>query len=95
MGYEIHNQYSRKGIGKEAVRAALIAEFKSLGYHRIEAIINLDNQASIVLAESVGMQKECIRRGFLYQNKQWIDRLIYVASPRDMNLVEKPLEIVV
>lgn len=93
IGYEIHNQYWRKGIGKEAVRAALIAGFESLGYHRIEAIINLDNQASIALTESVGMQKECTRRGFLYENEQWVDQLIYVALPQDVNLVEKPPEI--
>lgn len=90
IGYEIHNQHWRKGIGKEAVLAALTAGFESLGYHRIEAIINLDNQASIALAESVGMQKECIRRGFLYENEQWLDQLIYVALPHDVNLVEKP-----
>jgi len=93
IGYEIHNQHWRKGIGKEAVRAALIAGFELLGYHRIEAIINLDNQASIALAESVGMHKECIRRGFLYENGQWVDQLIYVASPQNVNLVEKPPEI--
>ena len=93
IGYEIHNQHWRKGIGKEAVRAAVIAGFESLGYHRIEAIINLDNQASIALAESVGMQKECIRRGFLYENEQWVDQLIYVALPHDMNLIEKTPEI--
>lgn len=62
IGYEIHNQHWRKAIAKEAVQAALIAGFESLGYHGIEAIINLDNQASIGLAESVGMQKECIRQ---------------------------------
>jgi [ribosomal protein S5]-alanine N-acetyltransferase len=90
IGYEIHNQHWRKGVGREAVRAALIAGFDSLSYHRIEAVINVDNYAFIALAESVGMQKECIRRGFLYENEQWVDQLIYVASPHDMNLVEKP-----
>ena len=75
---------------KEAVRAALIAGFDTLKYHRIEAAINLDNQASLALAESVGMQKECIRRGFLYENEQWVDHFIYVALPPDLGLVEKP-----
>ena len=74
---------------KEAVRAALIAGFDRLDYHRIEAAINLDNQASIALAQSVGMQKECIRRGFLYENEQWVDHLIYVALPHDLSLSEK------
>ena len=94
LGYEIHNQYWKQGVGKEAVRAALIAGFEILGYHRIEAAINLDNQASIALAQSVGMRQECIRRGFLYENDQWVDHFIYVAVPSDLGLVEKPPVIV-
>ena len=90
LGYEVHNQYWRQGFGKEAVRAALIAGFETLNYHRIEAAINLDNQASIALAKSVGMQKECIRHNFLYENEQWVDHFIYVALPSDLGLVEKP-----
>jgi RimJ/RimL family protein N-acetyltransferase len=90
LGYEIHNQHWRQGFGREAVRATLIAGFETLIYHRIEAAINLDNQASIALAQSVGMQKECIRRGFLYENEQWVDHFIYVALPSDLGLVEKP-----
>lgn len=90
LGYEIHNQHWQQGFGKEAVRAALIAGFEILGYHRIEAAINLDNQASIALAQSVGMHEECIRRGFFYEDKQWVDHFIYVALPSDLGLVEKP-----
>ncbi|MEL6381813.1 MAG: GNAT family protein [Cyanobacteria bacterium J06626_18] len=90
LGYGIHNQYWRQGLGKEAVRAALIAGFEQLGYHRIEAAINLDNAASIALAESVGLQKECIRRGFYYEKGQWVDHIIYVGLPADFGLVEGP-----
>lgn len=90
LGYSIHNQYWRQGIGKEAVRAAIRAGFESLRYHRIEAAINLDNHLSIALAQSVGLQKECIRRGFYYENEQWVDHLIYVALPYDLGLVERP-----
>lgn len=90
LGYTIHNQHWRQGFGKEAVRAALINGFTNLNYHRIEAAINLDNQASIALAKSVGMKQECIRRGFIYENEQWVDHWIYVAIPFDLNLIEKP-----
>lgn len=90
LGYEIHNQYWQKGLGKEAVRAVLICGFTHLNYHRIEAQINLDNQASIALAKSVGMQLECIRRGFIYENQQWIDHWIYAAIPSDLEISEKP-----
>lgn len=95
LGYSIHNQYWKQGFGQEAVKAALIAEFEDLGYHRIEAAINLDNRPSIALAQSVGLQKECVRRGFYYENEQWVDHLIYVALPSDLGLAEKPPEITV
>ena len=90
LGYSIHNQYQRRGFGKEATQAALIAGFKQLNYHRIEAAINLKNEPSIALAESIGMKKECVRRGFLYENEDWVDHLIYVAIPADLGLDEKP-----
>ncbi len=95
LGYSIHNQYWKQGFGKEAVKAALIAGFENLGYHRIEAAINLDNYPSIALARSVGLQEECIRRGFYYENEQWVDHVIYVVLPSDLGLVEKPPEIAV
>lgn len=90
LGYGIHNQYWKQGFAKEAVRALLKAGFEQLGYHRIEAAINLDNYPSIALAQRVGLKKECIRRGFYYENEQWVDHFIYVALPPDLGLVEKP-----
>lgn len=90
LGYTIHNQHWRQGFGKEAVQATLISGFTHLSYHRIEAAINLDNLASIALAKSVGMKQECIRRGFIYENEQWVDHWIYVAIPSDLDLSEKP-----
>lgn len=95
LGYGIHNQYWKQGFGQEAVSALLRTGFEELGYHRIEAAINLDNHPAIALAERVGLQKECIRRGFYYENQQWVDHLIYVALPTDLGLVERPPGIVV
>ena len=89
LGYGIHNQHWKQSFGKEAVRAALRAGFEIFGYHRIEAAINLDNHRSITLAQSVGLQKECVRRGFYYENDRWVDHVIYVALPPDLGLVER------
>ena len=90
LGYSIHNQHWRQGFGKEAVSVALKVGFETLGYHRIEAAINLDNYPSIALAEAVGLQREGIRRGFYYEHDQWVDHLIYVALPTDFGLREQP-----
>ena len=80
IGYTIHNQYWRKGYGKEAVSAALQVAFHDLGFHRIEAHINLDNRPSSQLAQSVGMEYEGVRKGFIYENEKWTDQLVYVVT---------------
>ncbi|WP_456278894.1 GNAT family N-acetyltransferase [Bacillus sp. AK128] len=82
IGYTIHNQFWRKGYGKESVKAAIILAFEKLNYHRIEAHINLDNNPSIRLAEIVGMQFECIRKGFIYEFDEWTDNLIYYINSK-------------
>lgn len=82
IGYRLHNQFWRKGYGKEAVQATLKVAFETLNFHRIEAHINLDNTASIKLAESAGMTFECMREKFIYEHDEWTDNLIYVINAR-------------
>ncbi|WP_226035254.1 GNAT family N-acetyltransferase [Aquibacillus saliphilus] len=83
IGYTIHNQYWRKGYGKEAVTEALNIAFNHLDFHRIEAHINVDNSASFHLAESVGMQYECTRKGFIFEFGEWTDNLVYYKNYTD------------
>lgn len=83
IGYTIHNQYWRNGYGKEAVQAALEIAFKELAFHRIEAHINLDNTASYHLAENVGMEFECVRKGFIFEYGEWTDHLVYYINSND------------
>ncbi|MFI8576108.1 GNAT family N-acetyltransferase [Rossellomorea aquimaris] len=80
VGYMVHNRYWNRGYGKEAVKAALQLAFVKLNYHRIEAHINLDNAPSISLAEGVGMQYECTRKGFIYEFGKWTDNLVYYVN---------------
>ncbi|RAZ79278.1 GNAT family N-acetyltransferase [Planococcus halotolerans] len=80
IGYTIHNQFWNRGYGKEAVKKALYMAFEGLGFHRIEAHINLDNIPSTKLAESAGMKFECKREGFLFEDGKWTDHLVYYAT---------------
>lgn len=82
VGYRLHNQFWRKGYGKEAVKEAFHIAFKTLQFHRIEAHINLDNMASIRLAENVGMKFECKREKFIYEFGQWTDNLVYSVTSK-------------
>ncbi|GEN53852.1 GNAT family N-acetyltransferase [Halobacillus faecis] len=80
IGYALHNQHWQKGYGKEAVAEALQIAFHPLNYHRVEAHINLDNQSSIKLAESIGLEYECTRKGFIHEFGEWTDNLIYYKN---------------
>ena len=80
MGYTIHNQYWKKGYGKESVDRAAEAFFTLLNFHRIELHINPDNYPSIRLAESSGFSFECERKQFSLENGKWSDYLIYFKN---------------
>lgn len=80
IGYTIHNQYWRNGYGKEAVLKALDIASSDLNFHRIEAHINVDNEASIRLAQSAGLEYECTRKGFIFEFGEWTDNLIYYKN---------------
>jgi [ribosomal protein S5]-alanine N-acetyltransferase len=80
IGYTIHNQFWQNGYGKEAVKAALSIAFRDLKFHRIEAHINVDNISSINLAKSAGMEFECVRKGFIFENGEWTDHLVYYLN---------------
>ncbi|MDN4074015.1 GNAT family N-acetyltransferase [Fictibacillus terranigra] len=82
IGYTILNTYWQQGYGKEAVKAVLDMAFTQLGYHRIEAHINMDNTASIKLAESAGMEFECVRRAFIFEFGEWTDHLVYFRNAK-------------
>lgn len=83
IGYTVHNQHWGKGYGQEAVKAALQIAHKNLGFHRIEAHINIDNTASIKLSESVGLKFECKREKFIYEFGEWTDNLVYYINLHD------------
>ncbi|UNK17208.1 GNAT family N-acetyltransferase [Paenibacillus sp. N3/727] len=82
FGYTIHNQFWKKGYGKESVKETIKLAFEKLDYHRIEAHINMDNNPSIKLAESVGMVYECVRKGFIYEFDEWSDNTVYYINSK-------------
>lgn len=89
FGYQIYNPYWGKGYGQEAAKAGLKIGFKNLKLNRLEAAINLDNMKSLRLAKAIGMKKEGIKKRYWYENKKWVDHLIYVANPEDVGLKGK------
>lgn len=81
VGYFIINSYRHNGYAREAVQRIVKAAFKDLKFHRLEAVMDLDNRASILLAKKSGLQKEGIKKYYWFQNGRWEDQMVYIATP--------------
>lgn len=80
VGYTIHNQYWGLGYATEALKALINIGFEDLGFHRLEAHINLDNWSSKRVAQKVGMQFEGVRIGFILEDGIWTDNEIFYIN---------------
>lgn len=83
IGYEIHPSHWRKGITTEAVKEVLRYSFEDLNLFRIGAVTYPQNEPSIQLLRRLGFAKEGLLRGYLYQNKQSHDALIFSLLQRE------------
>jgi len=79
VGYTVFNPYWGEGYGTEILQGLLRIGFEQLCFHRLEAHINLDNPASVRVAEKAGMAFECIRPKFIREDGVWTDNRVYVA----------------
>lgn len=86
LGYFVHNRHWRQGFGKEIALAALKIGFEQLHLNRLEAVITPENLPSIAVAKAIGMQKEGIRRNYLFEEDQWADQLVFSAIPENIGL---------
>jgi len=77
IGYTLARAYQRKGIAAEAVSCVLDFAFKMLEMHRVIAITDCENAASIALLERLGLRRE----GHFIQNVwfkgKWGDEYLY------------------
>lgn len=62
IGYELARPYWRQGIMTEALGAILEFGFKSVGINRVEAVVMLENEASVELLGGLGFQEEGVLR---------------------------------
>jgi RimJ/RimL family protein N-acetyltransferase len=85
VGYIFNPSYAGKGYATEAVRAMIDLGFADLGYHRIFARLDAQNQGSIGIVERLKMRKEA----HLIQNDRfngvWGDEFIYAILKSEWN----------
>jgi [ribosomal protein S5]-alanine N-acetyltransferase len=89
LGYSINNQFWGRGYGKEATLACIDIAFRDLKLHRIEAGIEPTNRRSILLARSIGLRKEGLKKRAVYLRNVWVDLAIYSATCEEFGLTWK------
>jgi ribosomal-protein-alanine N-acetyltransferase len=64
LGYELARSFWRQGIMTEALGAILEFGFKSVGINRVEAVVMLENEASVRLLGGLGFHEEGVLRKY-------------------------------
>jgi ribosomal-protein-alanine N-acetyltransferase len=77
MGYDLLPEHRRKGIMTEAMRAALGHGFVAMGLHRVEALVDPVNTASIRLVERLGFHRDGTLRENTYFRGRFIDDVVF------------------
>lgn len=85
MGYTIFNQHWGNGYATEAARAGLRVAFGQLELHRVEALTELDNHASIRVLEKVGFRLEGLARRRIFQRDAWRDVHVYALTAEELD----------
>jgi ribosomal-protein-alanine N-acetyltransferase len=81
MGWRVSAEFTRRGLGVEAVSAMLDLAFaappRGLGLHRVQANVIPANAASLRLAEKVGFRREGLAKRMLCIAGAWQDHVMF------------------
>ena len=79
IGYLLSPDFWRRGYGSEAVEHLMAFGFDSLDAHRIFALIDPENRASIALIEKLGFRLEGHQKSDTLIRGEWRDTLVYAV----------------
>ncbi|MFQ4140739.1 GNAT family protein [Chlorogloeopsis sp. ULAP02] len=83
IGYELARVYWQKGIMIEALRAMINWGFHQLGLNRIEAMVMVENIASVKLLGNLGFVEEGILREYGFWKGQFHDLKVFSLLKRE------------
>jgi methylmalonyl-CoA/ethylmalonyl-CoA epimerase len=86
MGYDLHPDYWRQGLMTEALTAVLQASFQPgalYQVHRLEALVEPGNVASMGLLSKLGFNRESIRREFGYWKGAYRDVAVFALLAQE------------
>jgi [ribosomal protein S5]-alanine N-acetyltransferase len=73
IGYELARKDWGRGLATEAVRAIVRFGHEQMGLNRIEAVVMLDNHASVRVLQKAGFSEEGVLRAFGYWKGSYHD----------------------
>lgn len=77
IGYTFSRAYQGRGLAMEAVTRVLEYAFVTLGLHRVTAITDCANAASVALLERLGFRREGHFRQNVWFKGRWGDEYLY------------------
>ena len=83
VGYSLSRVQWNRGLMTEALREVIRFGFEEMDLHRIEAQHEVSNPASGRVMEKVGMRKEGVLRGRLYNKGRFVDVAVYAILSGD------------
>lgn len=83
VGYDLLPEHRRRGIMTEAMEAILAYGFEEMHLHRVEALIDPANVASIRLVERLGFRRDGVLRENTYFRARFIDDAVYSLLARE------------
>lgn len=83
VGYTLMNTEWGRGYAQELINALASIGFEELGFHRLEAHINLDNCRSRRAVEKAGWAFENVRKKYILEDGEWTDNEVWVKIKAD------------
>lgn len=77
IAYALGRDHWNQGIATEAASAVTAYLFRALGLHRVEAMCEVANTGSARVMEKLGMRREGLLRGYLFNKGRFVDVLLY------------------
>ncbi len=94
IGYTLSRAYQGRGIASEGVSCVLEYAFVTLGLHRVIAITDCENAASVALLERLGLRREGHFRQNVWLKGKWGDEYLYAMLQeewRNIHRTNRPL----
>jgi len=90
IGWMLFAEHQGRGLAAEACEAILRLAFEDLGFHRVFARIEARNDASLRLAEGLGMRREAHFVENEWIRGEWESEIVYAMLAREWSARRDP-----